>query len=771
VDAVLLRLLPVRDPNRLVFVQALGTAGRSGPPYPYFEMIRDRAKSFESVAAFSHSAMELGADRGRELVRGVWVSGNFYEALGVRAILGRTLTADDDRTSGTGAVAVISRTFWLQRFGGDPAVVGRSIRLFKVFPTIVGVMPDETMSLEPGSPVDIAAPMAFSDPAMLRDRTSLWLNVVGRLKSGVDDQQARAESDGLFQAYMADVQLSEQIRKLVLQRIELSPAGQGLSGLRKQFSKPLTVLMILSGLVLLAACVNVANLLLAKATARQRDFAVRLAIGSSRGRLVRQNLTETLVLVGTGAFLGILLAVVCERALSAFFAEGNRSIVLDLALNARVLTFTVVVAVLSGLALGILPAMRAARLGPVGGLQGGSRSIAGSRLSIRLGRALVVVQVALSVILLAGAGLFVRSLRQLESQDLGFLREGILTMEVTPQREMFGTTQWFNLQNEVLDRIRGTPGVQSASWATMMPFSGRDRGAVIDVPGFTPAVETDKHIHMAAISPEYFSVNGVSLLSGRGFAASDQSKVAILNEAAARFYFGNSGWIGKKIRFTNYPGRELVYEVVGVVKDMKHDSVRDAASRFVYVPIQQSPDRINRLALSVRLSGNPKAATTSIRDAVQSANPTLLITNVTTMEEQVGRALQQERLVAALSSAFGGVALTLSGIGLYGILAYEVKRRTREIGIRMALGATRAAMVWMVLREGLVLATAGILIGVPVVLLLAPIAEALLYGVTPLDPMTLSGSTLLLLGFAVLAGIVPARAASLLDPTSALRRE
>lgn len=778
VDAVMLRLLPVRDARQLVFVYSAGTAGRDGPPYPFFELVRDQANSFEAVAAYSPSNMDMTSERGREQVRGVWVSGNFYETLGVGPLLGRTLTAADDQTLGVGgldgAVAVISRAYWQQRFDGDPAIVGRTIQLFKHSVAIVGVMPTEIMSLEPGRPVDIAVPMMLSNPATLRDRTSLWLYVVGRLKPAVRADEARAESGVLFQGYVADLQISEQIRKMLFQRIDLAPAGQGSAGLRTQFSRPLTVLMILAGLVLLAACVNMANLMLARAASRQRDFAVRLAIGAGRGRLIRETLTEALVLVGAGAAFGIFFAHIGSAALLAYFAEGGNQIVLDLSLNLRVLLFTLTVAVLSGLALGIAPAMRVARLDPATGLQGGSRGVAGSRASLKLGRALVVVQVALSIVLLAGAGLFIRSLRQLESVDLGFRREGILTMEVAPEREMFGTVEWLNLQSEILDQTRRIPGVRSAGWATMNPLTNRDRGATIEVSGFVPRAEKDKQIHLAAISPQYFDTLGQPLLLGRGFTARDDGsapKVAILSETAAHFYFGDKSPIGGKIRFTNYPSPNLVYEVVGVAKDSKHDGPREPAARFIYLPIPQSVDRINRLALAARVSGDPAVFAAPVRQQIRGARATLLITNVSTMEKQIEQVLLRERLVASLSATFGTVALVLACIGLYGILAYAVTRRTNEIGIRMALGATRNGIVWLILREALALALGGIVIGLPVVLALGRVTKALLYGVEAFDPAVFASAALLLLVFTALAATVPSLRAGLLNPTSALRRE
>ena len=439
VDAVLFRIFPVRNPDSLTFVENVGTQGRNGgPPYPFFEILRDDVKSFEAVSAFSRSNIEVSVDGTREQVRGVWVSGNFYDLLGVKPVIGRTLSASDDQTPGKGGpdgpVCVISNAYWKERFGGDPNVVGRRIRMYDSTVTIIGIMPSDVMSLEPGRPIDIAVPMMLSDPRRLRDRSSWWLDVVARLRPGVSAAQARTEANALFQEYMKTVRLPVDIRKLAFDHIELSPAAGGMDGLRTKFSKPLTALSILAALVLLAACVTVANLMLGRAAARQREFAVRLAIGAGRGRLIRQTLTEALLLVGVGAAIGIALASQGEKGLASFFADGNDRIVLDLSLNGRVLLFATGISFLIALMAALLPAWRAAHADPAGGLQSGSRTIAGNRTSLRVGRALVVMQVALSALLLGCASMFIHSLRQLEAVDLGFHREGALTMEVTPEQ-------------------------------------------------------------------------------------------------------------------------------------------------------------------------------------------------------------------------------------------------------------------------------------------------------------------------------------------------
>jgi predicted permease len=429
-EAVSLRLLPVDDPKKLVFVEMAGTAGRDGPPYPLFELIRDQARSFEQVAAFSPSGMEIVTERGRELARGVWVSGNLYETLGAQPLLGRRLTASDDRIPGKGgadgAVAVISRAYWQQRFGGDDAIIGRTVYLFNHAVTIVGVMPNDVISPNPGRPVDIAAPMMLSDPAKMRDRAATWLFVIARLRLAADVKRAQAETEALFQAYMRGVEVAPETRQRIFGRMEISPAAKGLGGLRQQFSKPLAALMILAALVLIAACVNTSNLMLARAIARKKDFAVRLAIGASRGRLIRQNVMEALVLVSGAALLGIALARLGATSIAAFFADGNNPVMLDLSLNVRVLLFSLSLGTLTALAVGVGPALRSARLDPALGLHGSSRSIAGDRAAATLGRGMVMAQVALSMVLVAGAGLFIRSLRELEKLDLGFVRGGFL---------------------------------------------------------------------------------------------------------------------------------------------------------------------------------------------------------------------------------------------------------------------------------------------------------------------------------------------------------
>jgi predicted permease len=387
---------------------------------------------------------------------------------------------------------------------------------------------------------------------------------------------------------------------------------------------------------------------------------------------------------------------------------------------------------------------------------------------------MVVTQVALSMVLLAGAGLFIRTLQQLQSVDLGFAREGILTMEMSPERQALGSAQWLAAEAEMLDRVRQIPGVRSASWATMNPMGGRDRGARLEVPGFAERAPRDSDVHMAVVSPGYFETFRVPLLLGRAFTDRDGStapKVAIVNEAAARFYFGDAVPLGRKVRFTNYPALDAIYEIVGVVKDFRHDSLREQVSRFIFLPIPQSVERINRMSLAVRCSGDAAGYTALVARELRGVRPALVLTNVATVEQQIEDSLRREHLISALATAFGVLALALACIGLYGTLSYAVTRRTSEIGIRMALGATSGSMIWLVLQEAVMLASAGVLLGMPAVMAVSRLSRALLFGLSAFDVPTLAGAFFVMLVAAAVAGFVPARRAGRLDPISALRSE
>jgi predicted permease len=531
IDTVLLRMLPVEKPEQLVFVDNVGTRGGGGaPPYPCFEEFRDRNHYFSGLAAFSPYNMRISIDGRPEEVIAQQASGNYFELLGVRAWAGRTFGPADDSAIGRGGpdgpVAVISYRYWKQRFGMSPAALGKVVQLQGRPVTIVGVTPPEFFGLQPGMPVDLTVPMMLAPAEMLRDKGAWWLNVVGRLKPGADPAQARAELDGIFQAFMNDrsgssgkISGSDEMRHNWFDHIVLTPAARGLEILRNQYSKPLLVLMALVGLVLLIACANVANLLLARTTSRNREFAVRLALGAGRARLMRQVLTESLLLVGIGSLLGLLLASWAGRLLVAFFAAGQHPISVDLRFDAHVLGFTAGASILTGLLFGLAPALRATRTTLAPALKQQGRGLVGLRSRVPLARLLVVSQVALSLVLLIGAGLFVRSLWNLRNLDAGFRPEGVLTLQLKPDQKVYNAVRLPGLWDEILDRAERIPGVRSASLSLMVPLNGMDRGVLVEAPGFTSPSLEDAAVHLNHVTPGYFETMGIPVVLGRAFTA------------------------------------------------------------------------------------------------------------------------------------------------------------------------------------------------------------------------------------------------------------
>jgi predicted permease len=802
VDTVLLKFLPVRQPERLVFIDSTGgrSEGSDAPPYPCFERFRNESKYFAGVAAFESSQEKAMVNGSQEKVAAQYVSGNYFDLLGVPAVLGRTLAARDDSVVGQGgrdgAVGVISYGFWKRRFAGDPAVLVKVIQLGSHPVTIVGVTPPEFFGLRTGTSPDVTVPMMLHGDS-LHETASWWFSAVARLRDDAAAEQARAQLDAIFQSYMdglvKDTSLPLETRRILVQmrktefdRIALIPASKGLGELRRQFSKPLLTIMVIVGLVLLIGCANVANLLLARASARQSEMSIRLAVGASRGRLMRQMFTEGLLLVVLGAGLGLLWARWGVTFLIHFFsARGRDPIVLQPHFDAGVLGFTLAVAVITGLFFSLAPALDATRRDPVEIAESSRTTF--TRSSSRAGRALVMLQVMLSLVLLCGAALFTRTLYNLRNLDAGFSRQGVLSMQVeavlpsfssdpAALRKVFGaqTAKTARMWRGLLERLKVLPGVQSASAGTLSPFGGKDRGVLIGIAGKPPLSEPDSSIELNQVSPEYFDTLGVRLLAGRLFTLQDQPnsiKVAILNEAAARFYFGTENPIGRKISF---PGQMVSseYDVVGVSRDVRYRNLRDRAERLVYLPLTQPLDRITTILLAVRTrSGIAKTLMQPVRKAVREQIPGGFVTNIATIDQQVSDSLVQERLVSLLASFFSALALLLACIGIYGILSFAVLRRMREFGIRFALGARRAAVIWLILRETVLLVGGGMALGIPVVLVTGRYIQSQLFGVKPIDATALAAAVLILAAVAGLAAFFPARRASQLDPNVALRYE
>jgi predicted permease len=779
IDAVLLKMLPVDRPEQLYFIQNVGPRrpGGGAPPYPCFERFRDQNQSFSSLAAFTSRNPKINIDGQVEEVSGQYVSGNYFSLLGVNPILGRTLSLADDTVRGRGGqdglVAVISYNYWTRRFGQNPGVIGKVVRIGNDPVTIIGVTPPEFYGLSPGREANISLPISMEGAEMLADRTSWWFHAVGRLKPGAQPEQARAELDTIFQSYMNETGFNAESRRENFARIALTPASKGLNTLRRQFSRPLQALMAIVAMVLLIACANVANLLLARATARRKEFAVRLALGASRFRLVRQMLTESLLLVSLGGLLGLLFARWGSAFLVSFFATGRGRLIVNLPLDYRVLLFTAGVALITGLIFGLAPALQATRIDPNPALKDSAGTSTRSRL--RLGKSLVVAQVALSLLLLVGAGLFVRTLHNLRSKDAGFRAEGVLTMKINPPETIYQGERLANLWKDVLARVERLPDVRSASLCALSPLDGGGRGVLARVSGFTPRADNEKGIRLNQVSPDYFQTFGIALVQGRGFTNADNESAprgALFNEAAARFYFGDRSPIGEQITF--FPGHThttVPYQIVGVVRDAHYENLREPDTRLVYLPLAQKLDRLERLTLAVRAEGRPADLTNVISNEMRTIGSDILLTDIATLNEQVDQSLLQEQLVATLSLFFGLLALLLACIGLYGVMSYDVARRTHEIGIRMALGASAQRVVRLVLRETLLWVALGVVIGLGAALATTRWVESLLFGLKPNDPLTIGLAALVLLAVAAVAGYLPARRAARVDPLVAVRHE
>ena len=779
VDELLLKSLPVEQPDRLFFVDNTGgkSGGNNAPPYPCYEILRDNNRHFAGIAMFDENLFTINIDGADEIVPGQRVSGNYFDVLGVRAALGRTLTpADDAPGSGgpDGPVVVISHALWKRRFGMSPTVLGKQIEIEKKAWTIVGVTPPEFFGLIVGGPVDLTIPVRQTD-RNLSTRDSWWFSAVGRLLDGAAVETARAELDGLFQTYMTELNGRPTRASDTFNRIELVPAVRGKHDVRRQFATPLAVVMTIAGLVLIIGCANVANLLLARASARQHEMAIRLAMGAGRGRLIRQLVTEGLVIAGVGTVAGVFAAQWSAGALVQMIASTRQRIVLEPAFDIRVLSFAAAVAALTGLLCSLVPAFRATRTRRATTGDGGRATASTS--SRRTGQTLVVVQVTLSLALLSVAALFIRTLVKLETTETGFRRDGVVLMTVrttlprpTSDDRRAELARVGAMWGRLADRVAELPGARSVAIATLTPMDGADRGVRLNPVGgpAVPAGERDTHLNQ--VTPGFFSTFEIKLLSGRLFQSSDTAvspRVAILSETAARAVGGVSP-IGRNIKLTD--GSEP-YEVVGVVRDALYESLRTAAGRMVYVPMSQPLDRVSGATLTVRTDGATGPLVPALRQSVRETMPGALTERASTLEDQIAESLLQERLVSLLASVFGALALVLACIGLHGLLSYTVIRRTREFGIRLAIGAKHTTVLWLVLRETLALVTAGLAAGVLVVLVVGRYLENLLFGIGSSDPIAIGGAVAILLTIAMTAAYLPARRASHINPTTALRDE
>ena len=786
-DQVLMRTLPVQAPDRLVLLDGPGafqgrTYNRMTFSYPMYTDFRDRNEVFSGVLARFPTAMTLVWNGQSERVSGELVSGNYFEVLGVRPAIGRVFNAADDRRPGAHPVAVLGHGYWLRRFGGNASVLNSTILLNGHSLTIVGVAAPGFNGLQVGRRVDVMVPLmmkAQMTPTWndLDNRRSRWLTVMGRLKPGVSAEQAEVQLNVLYrqinqQEIEAIPNASESFRKRFVEKhLEVLPGARGLSDLREQFSTALIVLMCMVGVVLLIACANVANLLLARTTTRQKEIAVRLALGAGRGRIVRQHFIESLLLAGGGALVGLVLAGWTGTLLLAALPGTETSRALSAAPDARVVMFTLALAAVTALVFGIAPSLHATRHAAAATLKEESGSVAGSGRQARVRRALVVGQVALSMLLLAGAGLFARSLYNLRAVDPGFQSDRLLTFSVDPTLNGYEPPRTLRLYEDLQQALLAVPGVRSVSMSEVGVLTGNQWGMTVRIDGYQSTEGEDMNPSVDGVGPRYFSTMGIPLVSGREFNEKDVQgapRVAIINETMARRYWGDTSPIGRRFGFGRQQATDI--EIVGVVKDVRSQELRAEAPRFVYIPYLQD-ESLTQLTYYVRAEGDESAVATAIRQTVQRLDPNLPVFDLKPMEIQVGESLFVERMVAALSVAFGALATVLAAIGLYGVMSYAVARRTREIGIRMALGAARRSVLWLVLKEVAVLAVLGVAGGLAGAFYVTRRVESQLFGVAPNDPLTLGAAVIMLLVVALLAGLLPARRATGIDPILALRAE
>ena len=785
VNSLVLRELPVRDPSRLVLVSDSVPERLRPWTYPLWQEFRRRPHLLQDVAAWSFTRFNLAAGGETDVVNGMWASASLFDTLGVPAAAGRTFSDADDRRGGgpDGPVVVIGHGFWQRRFGGAADAVGRSLRLNGVPFTIVGVTPPGFGGPEVGRTFDVIVPLE-QEPlirgreSVLDDGGSNFLSVIARLGPGqsIDAMTAalRAEQPAIREATLGDMPATmsrEAVERYMASALTALPAATGYSNLRGRYQRPLLTVMVVVALVLLIACVNIANLLLARAAARRHELSVRLAIGASRLRLVRQLLTESLVLSGAGAALGLALAAWGSRAVVSQIVFQGSNAALDLPLDGRVLLFTVAITMATAVLFGTAPAFRAARAAPLDAMQARGR---GQAERGGLAPWLVAMQVALSMVLLVSAGLFVRSFVLLATRDLGFAPERVLVVTIETQQSGLDPSQRIQEYGRVRQAVRALPDVAGAAISFLAPLGG----------GFTPAVEvsgaprTEVEIFGNLISPEWFSTFGMRLLAGRDFADGDRGgapRVAVVNQAFARTFLGGESPLGRTIvLFAGTPRAMPPMEIVGVVADAVHGSLRERPLPMWYAPIDQFDlprlwETLATVRLSVRpRSGPPERLTSSVAAAVAGVNPRLAIT-ARPLAGMVSGALAQDRLMAGLAGAFGGLALLLAGLGLYGVTAYSVARRRGEIGIRMAIGATPLSVVRLVVGRLSWLVAVGVAAGAGVSLWASTLVAALIYGIPPRDPATLAGAAAVLTVVGALAAWLPARRAARIDPVAVLR--
>jgi putative ABC transport system permease protein len=790
VDAVMLRMLPVQNPEQLVRIELRSPASprpRTSATNPIWEHLRDHQDALSGVIAWSPTTFDL-ADGGEvNYINGIYASGDYFRMLGVRPVAGRLLAATDDVRNCSG-VAVLGYGFWQSHYAGAEQALGSLIRLNgHAFP-IVGVAQRGFFGTDVGEKVDVAIPICAEailngKNSSLDVRDDWWLMMMGRLKPGMTIEQADSRmkvlSPPLFSAVVPQdwpAKYQDIFRKFTFSIFPGATGTGGFYGVRQQYSQPLEILTFVVGLVLLIACANIASLLLARSAARQKEVSVRLALGASRRRLIGQVLTESIVLSGLGAILGVLFARWGSALLVRFVSTQQSPVFLDLKMDGRVLAFTIAIAVLCGLLFGILPALRTTRIDATSAIKESQSQAARGRSHSSAARWIVAAQVALSLILLVGAGLFIRTFANLMTLDAGFDRNDVLMVETNIHNAGIPETSRAPLYGQMLAKLRALPGVVLASQCWMEPLSGTQWDNHVTVPGH-PGVELDTLLNW--VTPGYFETMRTPLLEGRAFDARDSSTstpVVVVNQLLARRYFGSESPIGQHlmagtVASDTHQMLKQPMEIIGVVQDAKYSSLNEDPTPEAYFPLSQIQKNVSEYtAFEIRTAMPPSALIPAIRDAMASVN-TLTSLQFTTLKREADDSILQQHLMAVLSGFFGGLALLLTAIGLYGVMAYVVTLRTHEIGIRMALGAQRSSILGFVLRDALTVLAAGIAAGLLGSIWISRLAKGLLFGLKPNDPSTLVLALIVLVAVALLATYIPARRAMRVDPMVALRYE
>jgi putative ABC transport system permease protein len=789
-NAVRLRMLPVAHAEQLAELQIAenehccnGNFSDRRPNFTFaqWEQIRDHQQAFSDLFAWGDTAFNLAVGGEARFAQGLWVSGRFFKTLGVQPLIGRVIADEDDRAGCGAPGTVISYAFWQREFGGDAQVLGKKVSLDGHPIEVMGVTPPEFFGVEVGRNFDVAVPicaepMINGENSHTAKRHHWWLAVIGRLKPGWTVERATAQgaamSPAVFESTVPPNYRADMAKFYAEYKLTAMPAGSGVSSLRKQYEQPLLLLLGIAGLALLIACANLANLTLARASTREREMAVRLAIGADRGRLIRQLLAESLLLTIIGTALGVLLAQLLGNNLVTFLSTGDDPLYLKLSPDWRVLAFTSGVAILTCILFGLTPALRATQTNPGAAMKASGRGLTADRQRFGLRRVLVISQVALCMVLLIGALLFVGSLRNLMTVDAGFRQDGLLIARVDISRLNYPTARRSLFYREILDRLRSTPGVENAATANIVPISGSGWNEAIEIPGESAKERMVPWFNR--ISAGYFKTMDTPLLAGRDFDDHDtpsSTEVAIVNQEFSKKFLGGKNPIGKQIRVLVGPGEpQRVYQIVGLIRNSKYRRLRDdfIPTAFVAESQEKEPGLGAHFILRSRLP---------IGAVMQAVKKTILAQNADTsvqfqvFKTQVQESLLKERLMATLSGFFGFLAAILATVGLYGVISYMVARRRNEIGIRIALGASRVNVMRLVLREATMLIVIGLVIGSALAIVVARTASSLLYGLKPGDPWTVGLADALLAAVAIFASLLPALRAARLEPMVALREE